>query len=399
MEKIASHMKKSPNKAPQRAEAPKRASAPGDVSKEARKHPRKRAEKEKGAVARNQRREAKPQAVPAPLAKMAEPKPPRAQEPPAPVKKKAKPILPSGPARSGSVAIVGVPNVGKSTLLNAILGEHFAIATPKPGTTRNVLLGVYTHPHGALAFYDTPGLDRPRDMLHRALLEEAQGAMDGVDVVALVVDASACVRKSDLAAEDHAILPLIERTGRPIVLVLNKIDRVKEKARLLPLLERLHADKKFLAMVPVSAITGDGLSSLILALHDAVPEGAPVDSQTFTNRSERFFVAEFVREAVFHLCHDEVPYGVAVHIDEWVSEGPRTRITCSIVLERDSHKGIVIGRGGSMLRTIGENARANIEIFLKKKVHLQTFVKVIPGWTQRAEFVQQLTRDGSPLSS
>jgi len=302
--------------------------------------------------------------------------------------------------RAGRVAIVGRPNVGKSTLLNALVGQRLAITTPKPGTTRTVLLGVHdgVDDEGRrtqIAFLDTPGLETPRSVLGRVIVEEAQGALEGVDAVALMVDATDVARAGDLVPADQRVLALVEPVGKPIVLVLNKVDRVKDKAKLLPALEKLAAKKRFVALVPLSATRGTGVSGLVSELRGSLGTELLYQNEELTDRPERFFMSELVREAILGATREEVPYGTAVLVDEWVEEGNLVRVGVTIVVEKDSHKGILIGARGQKLKEIGEQARHAMEAFLERKVFLRTFVKVVPGWTKDAEKVRSLVRDGA----
>jgi GTP-binding protein Era len=301
--------------------------------------------------------------------------------------------------RAGRVAIVGRPNVGKSTLLNALVGQRLAITTPKPGTTRTVLLGVHDGRDDEgrrtqIAFLDTPGLESPRSVLGRALVEEAQGALESVEAIARVVDASDVARAGDLTAADQRVLSLVEPFGKPMVLALNKVDRVRDKAKLLPALEKLEKRHRFSALVPLSATRQSGVAGLVAELRPNLGAELLFDEDSVTDRPERFFVAELVREAILGATREEVPYGTAVVIDEWVDEGKLVRVGVTIVVEKDSHKGILIGARGSKLKEIGESARTAIEAFLDRKVFLRSFAKVIPGWTKDASKVRRLVHEG-----
>lgn len=328
---------------------------------------------------------------------------PRTPEKTGPARAKRAPKITD--VRAGRVAIVGRPNVGKSTLLNALLGQRLAITTPKPGTTRTVLLGVYDQVDDEqrrtqIAFLDTPGLESPRSVLGRVIVEEAQGALEGVEAVVLMVDATDVARAGSLAPADLRVLALVEPVGKPIVLALNKVDRVKDKAKLLPALEKLAATKagkapRFAALVPLSASRGTGVPGLVSELREHLGTTLLYDDDSLTDRPERFFAAELVREAILGATREEVPYGTAVLVDEWVEEGNLVRIGVTIVVEKDSHKGILIGARGTKLKEIGETGRLAIEGFLERKVFLRTFVKVVPGWTKDAEKVRRLVRDGT----
>lgn len=301
--------------------------------------------------------------------------------------------------RAGRVVIIGRPNVGKSTLLNAILGTKLAITTNKPGTTRSVLLGVYDGKNDdgertQIAFLDTPGLERPRSVLGRVLVEEAQGALEGVDAIVFLVAAGDVLRKNELTPEDRHVEELAKAAGVPIVLVLNKVDRVRDKRALLPLLEQLGTSGGYHAVVPMSGLRGTNVDGLVRELRGLFREGLAYEDDTLTDRPERFFAAELVREAIFEATRDEIPYSTAVVVDEWVDEGTLARIAVTIVVERDGHKGIVIGARGTKLKEIGEQARIALEAFLERKVFLKTFVKVVPEWTKSTESVRRLLRDG-----
>lgn len=338
-------------------------------------------------------RDAKPDERAAKLQKARRPEPP---PPPTRPKKKPKAHSP----RSGRVAIVGQPNVGKSTLLNALLGQKLAIVSAKPGTTRQVLLGVAEHVSDEgeltqLAFLDTPGLEQPRSVLGRALMEQAQGALEGVDAVLFLVDVESAVRARGLDKSDARILAAIAEAKRPFVLALNKVDRVKDKARLLPLLQHL-STLGASAIVPISARRGAGLDGVVKELRAHLGEGLALEPGTLTDRPERFFVAELVREAILERTEQEVPHGVAVSVEEWVDEGKHVRIGVSITVDKEGHKGILIGAKGQKLKEIGEAARAGIEELLGRHVFLRTFVKVAPGWTKDEASVTRALREGEP---
>jgi GTP-binding protein Era len=301
-------------------------------------------------------------------------------------------------ARAGRVAIVGRPNVGKSTLLNALLGQKLAITAPRPGTTRSRTLGVYAsdHPPTQLAFVDTPGLERPRSVLGRVLVEEAQASLEDTDATLVLVDATHHGPGGDpIAPADAEILELAQRIGKPVVLALNKVDKVRDKSALLPKLEAWSARFDLAALVPVSALKSKNLEPLVRELRALMPEGLLYDPDFLTDKPERFFVAELVREALIHHTREEVPYSVAVQIEEVVEEEHLTRIGATIVVDKPSHKGIVIGAGGARLKAIGSDARQEIEQLLEKKVFLRLWVKVEEDWTRDAHKVRRLTREPS----
>ncbi len=328
---------------------------------------------------------------------------PAAPKPPKANKKPKETIDP----RSGRIAIVGQPNVGKSTLLNALLGQKLAITTSKPGTTRTVLLGVAEHRSEEgeltqLALLDTPGLEQPRSVLGRALVEEAQGALDGVDAILFIVDVEQAIRSRGLDLADSRILTAIKAQGAPFVIALNKVDRVRDKERLFPLLAKLHETSGAAAIVPLSARReleqggGSGIDGVVRELRAFLRPGLGYEEGTLTDKPERFFVAELVREAILDRTQQEVPHGVAVSVDEWIDEGKHLRVGCTIVVDKEGHKGILIGAKGQMLKEIGEAARTEIEALLGRHVFLRTFVKVMPGWTKDEGKVRRAVREGSP---
>ncbi|MFO0685336.1 MAG: GTPase Era [Sandaracinus sp.] len=296
--------------------------------------------------------------------------------------------------RAGRVAIVGRPNVGKSTLLNALVGQKLAIVSPKPGTTRSVLLGVADHTsedgeRTQIAFLDTPGLEAPKSTLGRTLVEAAQGALEEVDAVLVLADASDAARAGALSPSDTRVLETAQKAGKPIVLALNKVDRVRDKRTLLPLLSKLGA-RDLAGVVPLSALRADGVERLFAALRTHLGTTLLYDDDTITDRSERFFCAELLREAILRNVQKEVPHGAAVRIDAFTEERGLVRIAATIVLTKESHKGIVIGARGAMLKTIGQEARLEMESFLERRVFLETFVRVEPGWTENANKVRAL---------
>ncbi|HEY8429292.1 MAG TPA: GTPase Era [Sandaracinaceae bacterium] len=300
--------------------------------------------------------------------------------------------------RAGRVAIVGRPNVGKSTLLNALLGQKLAITAPRPGTTRSCLLGVYAsaEPKTQIAFVDTPGLERPRSVLGRVLVEEAQASLEDADAVLVVVDATASGPGGDpIAPADAEILELVARVGHPVVLALNKVDKLKDKSVLLPKLAAYGERFRLAALVPISALHGDNLPPLVRELAALLPEGLLYEDDFLTDKPERFFMAELVREAIIAHTRQEVPYSVAVQIDKVREEERLTRIGATIIVDRPSHKGIVIGAGGARLKAIGTDARKEIEAFLGRKVFLELWVKVEEDWTRDAQKARRLTREPS----
>lgn len=298
--------------------------------------------------------------------------------------------------RAGRVAIVGRPNVGKSTLLNALLRQKLAITAPRPGTTRSRLLGVYAsaEPPTQIAFIDTPGLERPRTVLGRALVEEAQASLEDTEAILLVVDASQRGKGRDpIPPADVAIADQVRAAEKPFVVALNKVDTVRDKGALLPKLAAWQERYDPAAIVPLSALRGDNVEPLVSALRPLLPEGLLYEPDFLTDKPERFFVAELVREAILHHTFQEVPHSVAVEIEEMQEDGELTRIGAMILVDRPTHKGILIGAGGAMLKAIGSDARLEIEKLLDKKVFLRLFVKVEEDWTRDANKVRRLTRE------
>ncbi len=292
--------------------------------------------------------------------------------------------------RGGRVAIVGRPNVGKSTLLNALLGQKLAIATPRPGTTRSNVLGVYmkAEPPTQIAFVDTPGMGHSKTALHKLLVELAQAGLADTDAVVLVTDRAA--KDGGVFEGDLGVLDTVRVAGVPIVLAVNKADTFRPKDKLLPLLAAWQQAHDLAAIVPVSATEGHNLDALVAELRKLLPEGLLYDEDFLTDRPERFFAAELVREAVMRHTRDEVPYGVAVLLDEYLEEEKLTRISATIVVEKPAHKGIVIGARGSLLKQIGTEARLEIERLIGRKVFLKLWVKVVPGWTTHPGRVREL---------
>jgi GTP-binding protein Era len=299
------------------------------------------------------------------------------------------------------VAIVGRPNVGKSTLLNALVGAHVSITSNKPQTTRNRVLGVATRPEAQYVFVDTPGLQhRHRNLLTRRMNAGVGAAIQGVDAVVMVVDAQGWHEQDDAvlrllprppAPPDDALPDAAKPPGSRVVLALSKTDTLRDKSTLLPLMAQASARYPFAAIVPVSAARGWQLEDLFSALRGLLPEGMPLfDADDITDRSARFLAAELVREQAFRLLGDELPYGLAVAIEAWEESEGRAVVSALILVERESQRGIVIGAGGAKLREIGRKARTAIERLLGKPVFLQTHVRVSAGWNNDARALDRL---------
>ena len=283
------------------------------------------------------------------------------------------------PFRSGFVTIVGRPNVGKSTLLNQLLGEKVAIVTPRPQTTRNQIRGIRTAPGSQVIFLDTPGIHRARSLINQRMVEVAKSTLRVVDLTLWLVDAT-----KGLVGEDEDIARLLEESGKVTLVLLNKIDLVS-KSKLLPVIDRISSLFPGREIVPISALKGENLRLLIDLILKSLPEGPryyPGDE--ITDQTEQFIAAEMIREKIFLLTREEIPYGVAVVIEEF-SEKPEKDlvvIKAAIHSERESHKPILIGKKGAMLKKIGSQARVELEGLLGCKVYLELFVKVDRGWTQ-----------------
>jgi GTP-binding protein Era len=284
---------------------------------------------------------------------------------------------------AGTVAILGRPNVGKSTLLNALVGEKLAIVTPKPQTTRNRIVGVWNGPAGQIVFVDTPGVHGAKKALNRFMVQEALGAIDEVDAALLVVDAT----ERRPGNEEREIIRALAASKRATVLAINKVDKVKDKGALLPLLAEWQQVADFRALVPISALKNTNTEPLIRELTALLPSGEPLyGPDMLTDRTERFLAAELIREQLFLAMRQELPYAVAIDIESW---NERTRqdgtndvvIEAYILVERDSQKSIVIGQGGAMIRDVGTKARAEISQLLGRPAHLKLEVKVDPEWS------------------
>jgi GTP-binding protein Era len=287
--------------------------------------------------------------------------------------------------RCGTIAIVGRPNVGKSTLLNALIGQKLSITSSKPQTTRHRVTGVLTRPEAQFVFVDTPGFQmRHLGALNRALNRTVRGALAEVDVVLLVVEAGR------IDPGDRAVIRLLPPRV-PVVLAANKADRVPGPERMLPFLRAAAAAFDFAAIVPVSASKGRRLGELLRVLEGLLPEQPPLfEPDALTDRSERFLAAELVREKLFRQLGDEVPFGCAVTIELFREEGGLRRIHAAIVVEKDNHKPIVIGKGGERLKAIATAARRDMERLFGAKVFLELWVKVRRGWTEDEAAVGRL---------
>jgi GTP-binding protein Era len=293
---------------------------------------------------------------------------------------------------SGFVCILGRPNAGKSTLLNALVGEKLAIISPKPQTTRNRILGIINVPKkkggeaGQIVLIDTPGVHRSGSSLGRKMMAEIREAADGCELILLIADAK---RKWD--RDDALVLDLAKKAGTPVFLLLNKIDLLADKRDLLPLIAQFQTLHDFKEIVPISALKRKGLDELLECVVKALPNGPryfPEDQ--ITDQPVRFMASELIREHVLMQTHEEVPHAVTVRVEQF-EESPRlVRIAAVIYCERDSQKAILLGKGGQMLKKIGTDARLDIEKMVRTKVFLELFVKVQPGWRDSRQFVEEL---------
>jgi len=292
-----------------------------------------------------------------------------------------------GTFRSGYIAIIGRPNVGKSTLLNQILGEKVAIVSPKPQTTRNRITGIRTTSTSQIIFLDTPGIHQGHSLMNRRMVDTALQTLDEVDGVLWLLDAHDKIKQ-----EEERIAETLRGVETPVLILINKIDLVS-KGKLLPLIERcaqLLPDKE---IVPVSALKCEGLDIVLNIVERWLPQGEPFFTEgEYTDQSERFLASELVREKVFLLTREEIPYGVAVTIDEFIEKEEKNLIVISATIhtERDSHKGILIGKRGAMLKEIGKQAREELEALLGCRIFLELFVRVDPNWTQNPHLLIEM---------
>ncbi|MDW7643513.1 MAG: GTPase Era [Desulfuromonadales bacterium] len=290
------------------------------------------------------------------------------------------------PFRSGFVSIIGRPNVGKSTLLNRILGQKIAIASPKPQTTRNRILGIHNLDDGQILFLDTPGIHRATGKLNRYMVDQAMAACADVDVVLFLIEAT-----DRPGGGDDFILDVLSRSSVPVILVINKIDQVSPEA-LLPLIEIYAQKRDFAAIIPISGLKGSGVDALVKATYDLLPPGPRYYPEDMvTDLPERFIVAEMVREQILKQVRDEVPYGVAVVVESFTEKPDKDLvvIAAAILVEREPHKKIILGKGGEKIRAIGKAARVDIERMLGTRVYLELFVKVQKNWTESDKLLKE----------
>lgn len=290
-----------------------------------------------------------------------------------------------GPYRSGTVAIVGRPNVGKSTLMNCLIGVKLSIVSRRAQTTRHRILGIHTDSRAQIAFLDTPGFQlQHSSALNKEMNRTVTSALREVDVVMLVVEAGR------LTKQDEEIISMLSDSV-PVVAVINKIDKLKDRTSLLPYIESLRAAYRFAEFVPVSAAKGDGIPELIDTAVKYLPAGAPVyEEDAITDRPERFLAAEIVREKLFQFLGEELPYGITVEIERFEHEGQLRRINATVIVSKPAHKAMVIGARGSKLKIIGTRARKDMEQLFGGKVFLEVWVRVKQGWADDARSLRSL---------
>ncbi|MDL2317089.1 GTPase Era [Desulfovibrio sp. OttesenSCG-928-A18] len=296
--------------------------------------------------------------------------------------------------KCGWVALMGPPNAGKSTLLNSYLGQKLAIVSPRPQTTRNQITGILSEKDAQVIFMDTPGIHQMRGKMNRVLLQSAWHAMDGADVLGVLLDADLYARRPEFMEKDMApLLAPIAAEKRPVFVIANKVDLLGDKSRLLPLLEELHRLWPGAEIFPVSAFTGDGLPALLAAIKKALPEGeAQFPEDQLSTLPMRFMAAEIVREKLFLNLRQELPYSTAVDIEAWEEDPESGHVTIHAVIYvgRSSHKAMVIGHAGRGIKQVGQSARKEIMELLDRKVHLELWVKVKENWVEDAAFLHSL---------
>ena len=288
--------------------------------------------------------------------------------------------------KSGVVALIGRPNAGKSTLLNRIIGEKIAIVSDKPQTTRTRITGVLTRAEGQIVFLDTPGIHKPGYKLNRRMMAVVTEALSAVDLILLVIDAT-----KPAGHGDQFVLDMLKRVNTRAFLLPNKVDVLRDKTKLLPLIGRCTSEREFTEVIPISALTGDGEDLLIQKIFESLPTGPMLyDEDEMTDQPERTLAAELVREKILHVTGDELPYVTAVFTERWEEDQDITNIHCLIYVERPSHRAIVIGKAGARLKQIGTAARADIERLLGRRVFLNLFVKVRERWRDDERLLDEL---------
>ncbi len=291
----------------------------------------------------------------------------------------------------GYAAVIGRPNVGKSTLLNRILKQKLSIVTDKPQTTRNRILAVYNEDDAQIIFLDTPGLHSPRASLGRYMIEAAESAIHDADVCVWLIDMGEPKRGPGLTDLEREIGARLSESELPVIALLNKTDIIKDKASLLPTMEAVSVIPGVRVVIPISAQEGDGVDRLLTELKKLLPRGPKLyPEDMLSEQAERFFIAELIREALTLLTRQEVPYHSAVKIDQFVEEHDRCVIHATIHVERSSQRGIMVGKRGAMIKEIGSRARQAAELFLGSKVFMKLHVEVSPGWTKDVKQLEKM---------
>ncbi|CAN2041203.1 GTPase Era [Candidatus Magnetomoraceae bacterium gMMP-15] len=290
--------------------------------------------------------------------------------------------------KSGFIAIVGAPNVGKSTLLNHVLGQKISIISDKPQTTRNRILGVVHRPLSQMVFLDTPGIHSAKKVLNLRMVDEALSAIEDVDIILTIIDVSSPDPRSE-----ELLIKKLEKLKKPVILALNKIDLIKKKQSLLHIINKWNKIDVFAEIIPISAINGTQVDVLQNVMENMLPKGPPFfPDESITDMPEKFIAAEMIREKVFRLTSEEIPYSTAVTVESFSEDTKKAivNIHASIHVERDSQKGIIIGRKGSMLKKIGQQARREIEKMTGVRVFLKLFVRVQKNWTSNTRALRKL---------
>jgi GTP-binding protein Era len=289
--------------------------------------------------------------------------------------------------RAGYVALIGRPNAGKSTLLNRLVGEKIAAVSNKPQTTRFKILGIVTRPEGQIVLVDTPGVHKPGYELNRRMMAAVHDALLAVDLVCLIRDASVSTGNGD-----RFVLDLVKQSEKPALLLLNKTDKLKDKSKVLPLIEWYRAEHEWQAIVPISALKSDQIAAALNEMITFLPEQAPLFAEDeLTDQTMRALVAEIVREKILETTGEEIPYVAGVVTESWEeTRADFTRIHCAIFVERESQKKIIIGRGAQRLKEIGTRARRDIEKLLDHRCHLELFVKVEADWRDRQHLLDEM---------
>lgn len=294
--------------------------------------------------------------------------------------------------RFGFVALMGPPNAGKSTLMNQILGQKLAIVTPKPQTTRNRITGILTQPNAQVAFLDTPGVHRLRGKMNRLLLESAWDALEQADIICLIVDGFLADARPDRFNQEIAPLTkTLRENAKPLLVAVNKADRLADKRRLLPVIQHCAAIWPQAEVVPVSALNGDNVDELLRCMINRLPKSPAIfPEDQLSTAPMRFLAAEIIREKLFLELRQEVPYQTAVEIEIYEEDKGGVNIAAVIYVARENHKGMVIGKGGARLKSVGTQARLELADMLETRVHLELYVKVREDWTEDLGFLREL---------